>query len=101
MGGRELQFIYLCLLIFIKNSVAQTGMYIPELKTVDQAVLKFMKQWDIPGSSVAIAKDGKLVYARGFGYADTGTKELVQPFHCFRIASISKPLTATAIFRLV
>jgi CubicO group peptidase (beta-lactamase class C family) len=80
---------------------AQTGKYVPELHTVDKAVLKFMKQWEIPGASVAIAKDGKLIYARGFGYANIERSELVQPFHRFRIASISKPLTATAIFKLI
>jgi len=60
-----------------------------------------MQQWGIPGASVAIAKDGKLIYARGFGFADVKSAEVVQPYHRFRIASISKPLTATAIFKLI
>src|SRR5262249_3504 len=40
-------------------------------------------------------------YARGYGYADQATKEPVQPNSLFRIASISKPLTAAAVLQLV
>lgn len=101
MGRRKVQLVCLWLLILLKNSGAQTGASVPELETVDQAVLKFMKQWNLPGASVAIAKDGKLVYARGFGYADVDSMIPVLPYHRFRIASISKPLTATAIFKLI
>ena len=46
-------------------------------------------------------KDGRLVYARGFGYADIGKKQPVTPKSLFRIASISKPITAVAILQLV
>jgi CubicO group peptidase (beta-lactamase class C family) len=42
-----------------------------------------------------------LIYARGFGYADLGSTEPVQPYHKFRIASLSKPITAVAIMKLV
>ena len=60
----------------------------------------FMRKWSITGASVAVAKDGKLIYARGFGYTDTITKEEVQPYHKFRIASISKLVTAVAVMKL-
>ncbi len=60
----------------------------------------FMKKWTIEGASVAIAKDGKLVYARGFGYADTAAGIEIQPYSKFRIASISKLVTAVAIMKL-
>ncbi|MCG8651668.1 MAG: beta-lactamase family protein, partial [Pirellulales bacterium] len=55
----------------------------------------------IPGASLAITDHGKLVYARGFGYADVGKREPVAPDSLFRIASISKPITAVAILQLV
>lgn len=60
----------------------------------------FMRKWSIAGASVAISKDGELVYASGFGYADTAAHEMVQPYHKFRIASISKLVTAVAIMKL-
>jgi CubicO group peptidase (beta-lactamase class C family) len=43
----------------------------------------------------------KLIYARGFGWADRDTKEPVEPASLFRIASVSKPITAVAILQLV
>ena len=46
-------------------------------------------------------RQGRLVYARGFGYADVERHEPVQPDTLFRIASISKPITAAAILKLV
>jgi N-acyl-D-amino-acid deacylase len=42
-----------------------------------------------------------LVYARGYGCADIGSKSQVEPISLFRIASISKPITAVAILQLV
>ena len=46
-------------------------------------------------------KDGRLVYARGFGYADKESREFVEPDHLFRIASIAKPITSIAIMKLI
>jgi len=66
----------------------------------DAIVESFLHKWSIAGASVAIAKDGRLVYAKGYGYADTSNKTEVQPYNKFRIASISKLVTATAIMKL-
>lgn len=62
---------------------------------------EFLKQHEVPGLSVAIARHGQFVYEAGFGYADKAARELVTPEHRFRIASISKPITAVASFALV
>ncbi|UCG28845.1 MAG: beta-lactamase family protein [Bacteroidales bacterium] len=59
-----------------------------------------MKRWDLAGASVAIAKEGRLVFAKGYGYADSNDTIRVQPFNLFRIASVSKLITATAIMNL-
>jgi N-acyl-D-amino-acid deacylase len=48
-----------------------------------------------------VLRDGKLIYARGFGYADVENKTPVQPDALFRIASVSKTLTSAAIMKLV
>ncbi len=48
-----------------------------------------------------MARNGHLVYARGFGLGDVEAKTPVQPDSLFRIASISKPITAAAIMQLV
>ena len=64
-------------------------------------VNSFMKKWNIQGASVAIARQGKLVYARGFGYADTAAGLETQPYSKFRVASISKLVTAIAVMKLM
>jgi N-acyl-D-amino-acid deacylase len=67
----------------------------------DQNITDFMRKYAIPGGAVAVLRDGKLIYARGFGYADVENKTPVQPDALFRIASVSKPITAAAIMKLV
>jgi CubicO group peptidase (beta-lactamase class C family) len=62
------------------------------------------KEWlgrGTPGLALAIAVDGKIVYSEGFGYADLEERVPVWPTTKFRIGSISKPLTATALMQLV
>jgi CubicO group peptidase (beta-lactamase class C family) len=71
-----------------------------EFAAVEKTISSFMRKWSIAGASVAISLDGRLVYARGFGFSDTSAKEMTQPFHKFRIASISKLITAVAIMKL-
>jgi len=71
-----------------------------EFSGIEKNINSFLYRWSIKGASVAIAKDGKLVYARGFGYADTATLTESQPYNLFRIASISKLVTAIAVMKL-
>ncbi len=67
----------------------------------DTAIVEFMQQHNIVGASVAIAKDGRLVYSKGFGLADQDLADPVAPKNLFRIASVSKLITAVAIMKLV
>lgn len=62
---------------------------------------QFMQRWQVLGASVALAKDGKLVYERAFGYADVARTIPLQPAHLLRVASLSKTVTALAIMKLV
>ncbi|OON71088.1 serine hydrolase domain-containing protein [Hymenobacter sp. CRA2] len=82
-------------------AAAQTGIAEPSMAGCDAAVRQFMQRWKIPGASVAISHQGRLVYARGFGYADLARTEPMQPAHLLRVASVSKPVTAVAIMKLV
>jgi len=78
-----------------------TGVVVPELVAVDEAVLEFMELWNVPGMAVGIVRDGRLVFARGYGFANPEEEEPVKPSSLFRIASVSKPITAVAILHLV
>ncbi len=55
---------------------------------------------EIPGFALAVAVDGQIVWSEAFGYADLDTKRPATPATQFRIGSVSKPLTATAIAQL-
>ena len=55
----------------------------------------------MPGAAIAIARDGRLVLGRGYGLANVENEEPVEPDSLFRIASISKPITAVATLQLV
>lgn len=73
-------------------------------KDVNQLYYKVravMKDYNIPGVSLAIVKDGRLVYAKGFGYGNKKDKEIASATSLYRIASVSKPLTGVAIMKLV
>lgn len=72
-----------------------------DLSAVDSRVMAFMDQYDIPGASIAISKNEKMVYAKGYGMANTTTSELVSPKSVFRVASISKMYTGVSILKLV
>lgn len=71
-----------------------------EFAGLERIITSFMRRWEITGASVAVSKNGKLVYARGFGYADKENKTETEPYNKFRIASISKLVTAVAIMKL-
>ena len=83
------------------KKVISTGKKFAVLKPFDELMETFVRDNEIPGASLAVAKDGRLVYARGFGYADVEQQQQVQPETLFRIASISKSFTATATLQLI
>lgn len=67
---------------------------------LEKRINRFLKRENIVGASVAIAKDGDLVYAKGFGYADKEALDNVEPYNLFRIASVSKLVTAIGVMKL-
>jgi CubicO group peptidase (beta-lactamase class C family) len=71
------------------------------LFVIDSTIVAFIEQFKIVGASVAIAKDGRLVYSKGFGLSDKDMADPVIPKNLFRIASVSKLITAIAIMKLV
>jgi CubicO group peptidase (beta-lactamase class C family) len=71
------------------------------LAVFDQQIEDFITKNDIIGASLAIAKDGRLVYSKGYGYSNIEDSIQVLPHHLFRIASVSKLITAVTIMKLV
>jgi CubicO group peptidase (beta-lactamase class C family) len=68
---------------------------------VDSLVVNFMENYHIPGLSIAVSKDRKPVYAKGYGYADISSREEVKKNSLFRVGQISQTITAIAIMKLI
>ena len=65
------------------------------------AIEQIMKENPVMGMSVAVIKNNKMIYAQSFGLKDAETKTPLSNENIFRIASISKSFSATAIMQLV
>ncbi|WP_430811795.1 MULTISPECIES: serine hydrolase domain-containing protein [unclassified Carboxylicivirga] len=92
---------------FMPPGSAASSFHVPAFLSDDEVfaplekqVTRFMRRELLEGASVAVAKDGKLLYAKGFGYADKELSVEAEPHHLFRVASISKLITAAGIMRL-
>lgn len=93
----------------LRDSRAQTASPGSTARVMDYAKAKehareVAKQWlarGIPGVTLAVAVEGRIVYAEGYGYADLEQRVPVWPATKFRIASDSKPLTAAGLMLLV
>ena len=74
---------------------------------LEEMMLGFIAENYLPGASVAVAYQGKVVFTAGFGYAElpcemNGNRGVpAAPSSLYRIASISKPITSIAIMQLV
>ena len=72
----------------------------PPFENYDRSMAMFMEKHRLPGASIAVTNGGKVVFAKGYGYADVAVNEKVHRDSLFRIASISKPITAVAVLQL-
>jgi CubicO group peptidase (beta-lactamase class C family) len=80
----------------ISNSLSDQS----NTKSIDSIFHDLLKRNQIKGASVAVTRKGRLVYARGFGFANHSDSTEAEPWHMFRIASVSKLITAAAIMKL-
>jgi len=68
---------------------------------LDPVFAEQMEKLHIPGAAIAIVQDGRIVFAKGYGYADVLKKTAVDPDKTiFRIGSITKVFTATAVMQM-
>src|SRR5437667_8333714 len=61
---------------------------------LDDLARQAMKEWRVPGVALAVVQDGKVIYAKGFGYRDLENKLPVTTVTLFPIGSITKSFTA-------
>ncbi len=79
--------------------VRNGGVSTARLNTLDTFVRTYMADRNLPGLSLAIMREGRLILARGYGFANTATGDLADPLHRWRIASVSKPVCSVAVLR--
>ncbi|HKG23363.1 MAG TPA: serine hydrolase [Blastocatellia bacterium] len=82
----------------VKRQAAKREAVIAEL---EKAIPELMREGDVTGLSIAVVRDGRLLWTRGFGLMNAETKEPVSDTTVFEAASLSKPLVAYAALKLV
>lgn len=73
---------------------------LPEFRKFDEHIERFMKQWDLAGVSLAVMRNDSLLLCKGYGVTNRETQTPTDVRHLFRVASVSKLITAVAIMRL-
>jgi CubicO group peptidase (beta-lactamase class C family) len=91
----KLAVAWLCLCVVLHGAELQP------LSAFDDFMNGVLVKWRIPGAALGVSHNGRLHIARGYGIADVETGQPVRPDSLFRVAGISKTITAAAILRLV
>src|SRR6478735_226583 len=97
---RRIQFLALVLFVFTQLAVSQASLD-QKLAAVDAYANKVMDTWGGPGMAIAIVKDDKTVFAKGYGVRELGKPDKVDENTLFQIASNTKAFTAAALAILV
>jgi len=84
------------------NSIWEnTNMSSANINKIDAAINSYMSKQGVKALSLAVCKDDRLVFAKGYGDANPVTGQDLSPSYSLRIMSISKPITSTGIMKLV
>jgi len=76
------------------------GLAAPKLQAVETAISVAMHRYGIPGLSAAVASGGSVRLSAGYGLADVENAVPAGPLTVYRLASVSKPITAVAVLQL-
>jgi CubicO group peptidase (beta-lactamase class C family) len=91
-------------LLILASSAPLAAQALPDkvVERLESSINRTMRDQKIPGFAIGVVKDGRLVYARGFGLMTMGDPgRPVTPETLFHMASITKPFVATALMQLV
>lgn len=85
----------------IKPAALGQGDYSYAIEYLNWMINESMRKHDVKGLSIALVDDQRVVWSKGFGYADAELQQAATPDTVYRIGSISKLFTAFEIMRLV
>jgi serine beta-lactamase-like protein LACTB len=103
VGGAALYFVFTISPVHTdpaavpSTASAQEQQYSGALGEARRLARSLLVEENLPGLSVAVAVDGEIVWAEGFGWADVEHRTPVTPITRFRLGAASKPLTAAAV----
>jgi CubicO group peptidase (beta-lactamase class C family) len=78
-----------------------SGPIVPELAPLEQAMTNYMAAHQFDAGTIALMHNSLLVFRQGYGWRDTNFAQVIHPDNLFRLASVSKMLTASAITKLM
>ena len=87
------------ILLAVASSLCSAG--VPDVERQVDEIFAAVAGGKLPGAAVAVTVDGRTVLRKGYGMADVAGAKAISPGTIFRIASVTKSLTATAILQLV
>lgn len=80
---------------------AEPGLPKSKAAAIDRIVERALATGGTPGASIAIERHGRVIYQKGFGYADVENQVKVTPETVFPIGSVTKTMTGLAINQLI
>ncbi|HKW47187.1 MAG TPA: serine hydrolase [Gemmatimonadaceae bacterium] len=83
------------------TAVAQTRPAPDPLRDLDSYTAKAVADWKVPGLAIAVVKDGRIVFAKGYGVREIGKPAPVDTQTLFAIGSTTKAMTSASIGMLV
>lgn len=92
---------FLLFMVYTVVFILQSLVSLAQPARAEDSIAAIMQQHEVMGLSVAVVKKGKLVYTHSFGWKNKELNQPLQEENLFRIASISKSFSATAIMQLV
>jgi len=104
MSSRSAKFVAFVILfgVFFANpSFSQPNTDLAKLKGFEPFVQSILAEYKVPGVAIAVVKDGKVLYAQGFGFRDIQAGLKVTPHTLFGIGSCSKAFTALTMGLLI
>ena len=110
---KKITFIYALLFVFqsllfaqndqqvlLETKAENVGMSSEHLALLDKLIEKFISEGNLPGGVFTVARKGKIVYHKSFGYQTIDNKELYKNDDIFRLASMTKAFTTVSIMQL-
>ena len=84
----------------LNDSLSNAISDLPTTEKMEQFIKRWMSRNNIRGASLAVMRNEKLIYCKGFGWADQEMEKLAEVGDIYRIASASKLITAVGIMKL-